>query len=112
MPAALIESVEITMAAQYLVDEITMGRYSTGDKSTFGPDTSKHRDKEDKPMKKRTFLKMSSAALTGAALSQVSACKQADKAVAPVGGMAATRLKNWAGNLEYSTENVVYPESV
>jgi xylitol oxidase len=26
--------------------------------------------------------------------------------------MAATKLTNWSGNLEYSTDNVVYPESV
>jgi alditol oxidase len=63
-------------------------------------------------MKKRMFLKMSSAALTGAALSPMSGCKQADTAVAPPSGPGAARLKNWAGNLEYSTENVVYPESV
>jgi xylitol oxidase len=63
-------------------------------------------------MKKRTFLKMSSAALTGATLSSMNACKQTDTAVAPTDGTATARLKNWAGNLEYSTENVVYPESV
>ncbi|MCI0389207.1 MAG: FAD-binding protein [Acidobacteria bacterium] len=58
-------------------------------------------------MKKRKFLKMSSTALTGAALSQMSGCKLPDTPVSqPV------RLKNWAGNLEYSTEKVVYPESV
>jgi alditol oxidase len=69
--------------------------------------TSGYRDKESKTMKKRMFLKMSSAALTGAALSPMSGCKQADPAVTQPG-----RLQNWAGNLEYSTENVVYPESV
>ncbi len=58
-------------------------------------------------MKKRMFLEMSSTALTGAVLSQMSGCKQSDTPVSqPV------RLKNWAGNLEYSTEKVVYPESV
>ncbi|MGH9766901.1 MAG: hypothetical protein ACREAB_05635, partial [Blastocatellia bacterium] len=39
-------------------------------------------------------------------------CKQVDTSVAPPGSRAAARLKNWAGNLEYSTGNVVYPESV
>jgi xylitol oxidase len=63
-------------------------------------------------MKKRTFLKISSAALTGATLSSMSGCKQTDTAVAPADGAATSRLKNWAENLEYSTENVVYPESV
>src|SRR5262249_19108642 len=61
---------------------------------------------------KRRFLKMSSAALTGAALSSMSGCKQTAPAVAPPGRPAEARLKNWAGNLEYSTGNVVYPESV
>jgi alditol oxidase len=63
-------------------------------------------------MKKRMFLKVSSAALTGAALSHINGCKQADTSVAPPGGQSAARLKNWAGNLEYSSGNVVYPESV
>jgi xylitol oxidase len=39
-------------------------------------------------------------------------CKQADTSVAPPGNQTGPRLKNWAGNLEYSTGNVVYPESV
>jgi alditol oxidase len=60
-------------------------------------------------MKKRTFLKISSAALTGATLSSMSACKQDDAAPS---GRATARLNNWSGNLEYGTENVVYPESV
>jgi xylitol oxidase len=76
------------------------------------PNTSGYRDKESKLMKKRIFLKMSSAALAGAALPHLNGCKQADSPVAPQGGQAAARLKNWAGNLEYSTGNVVYPESV
>ena len=63
-------------------------------------------------MKKRVFLKMSSAALAGTALSHLSGCKQADTSAAPPGGQEAVRLKNWAGNLEYGTGNVVYPESV
>jgi alditol oxidase len=63
-------------------------------------------------MKKRKFLKMSSAALAGAALPSMNGCKQTDTSVGPQSGLAATRLKNWAGNLEYNTGNVVYPESV
>ncbi len=62
-------------------------------------------------MKKRTFLKLSSAALTGATLVPISACKQDDSAATPA-SPATARLNNWSGNLEYSTENVVYPESV
>lgn len=63
-------------------------------------------------MKKRTFLKISSAALTGATLSSLTGCKQSDTAVAPQGSAKPPRLKNWAGNLEYSTDQVAYPESV
>jgi alditol oxidase len=63
-------------------------------------------------MKKRIFLKMSSAALAGAALPHLNGCKQVEAPVAPQGGQAAAKLKNWAGSLEYSTGNVVYPESV
>src|SRR5262249_14656734 len=80
--------------------------------STHIPNNSGFRDKESKTMKIRRFLKMSSAALAGAALSNMNGCKQVDKSVAPSGSQAATRLKNWAGNLEYGTGNVVYPESV
>lgn len=62
-------------------------------------------------MKKRTFLKISSAALTGATLSPMSGCKQDDAPVV-TRSAAGARLTNWSGNLVYSTENVVYPESV
>jgi len=51
-------------------------------------------------MKKRTFLKLSSASITGAVLSPILGCRKAE------------RLKNWAGNLEYSTDKVYYPSSV
>lgn len=54
-------------------------------------------------MTKRTFLKTSSALAGGAALSQIGACS----AVAN-----KEHLKNWAGNLEYSTGNVDYPTTV
>src|SRR5688572_15877787 len=54
-------------------------------------------------MNKRTFLKTSSALAGGAVLSRFAAC-------APKPGKE--HLKNWAGNLEYSTANVFYPKSV
>src|SRR5262245_32627267 len=38
--------------------------------------------------------------------------KQVDTSGAPPDSQVAARLKNWAGNLEYSAGNVVYPESV
>ncbi|MGH9842822.1 MAG: FAD-binding protein [Blastocatellia bacterium] len=63
-------------------------------------------------MKKRTFLKISSAALTGAALPSLTGCKQGDTTIAPPVSPKAARLNNWAGNLEYSTDSVAYPESV
>ncbi len=51
-------------------------------------------------MKKRTFLKLSSALMAAPILSPLTSWAQQ-------GG----RLKNWAGNLEYSTDNVYYPNS-
>src|SRR5829696_7531572 len=51
-------------------------------------------------VKKRTFLKLSSALITGAVLSPILGCRKGE------------RLKNWAGNLEYSTDRVYYPSSV
>src|SRR5262245_16638935 len=63
-------------------------------------------------MKKRTFLKMSSAALAGAALSHMNSCKRVDTSVAPPGSQAAARLKNWSSDVCSSDLNVVYPESV
>ena len=55
-------------------------------------------------MKKRTFLKFASAGLTGVALS---GCQKTNTPPA-----APAKLTNWAGNLEYSTANVAYPETV
>ncbi len=49
-------------------------------------------------MRKRTFLKMSSASIADAVFSRAWA--------------KGEKLKNWAGNLTYSTENVFYPESL
>ena len=52
-------------------------------------------------MEKRTFLKLSSSLLAGAPL------------LPSLGNLSfQEKLKNWAGNLEYSTTNVHYPTSV
>jgi xylitol oxidase len=59
-------------------------------------------------MKKRSFLKLSSAGIAGAILAPMTGCKQG----APPSAPAPEKLKNWAGNLEYSTVNVAYPETV
>ncbi len=62
-------------------------------------------------MKKRTFLKLSSAGITGAMLSS---CQQpsAPPPAAPAASPTPAKLTNWAGNLEYSTAKVAYPETV
>ncbi|MEP6948525.1 MAG: FAD-binding protein [Ginsengibacter sp.] len=54
-------------------------------------------------MDKRTFLKTSSVLAGGAALSRMVSCSPND---------SGEHLKNWAGNLEYSTGNVHYPKTV
>jgi xylitol oxidase len=51
-------------------------------------------------MKRKTFLKLSSALAATPLLSPITNWTQQE------------RLKNWAGNLEYSTSNVFYPRSV
>jgi xylitol oxidase len=51
-------------------------------------------------MKRKTFLKLSSALLTAPLVSSAGEWAQQE------------RLKNWAGNLEYSTDKVYYPKSV
>ncbi len=54
-------------------------------------------------MDKRSFLKTSSLLTGGALLAGFEACSsKQDK----------EHLKNWAGNLEYSTDNVHYPKTV
>ena len=59
-------------------------------------------------MKKRTFLKLSTAGITGAILT---ACQQ--PSAPPITSTPATeKLKNWAGNLEYGTAKVASPETV
>jgi alditol oxidase len=51
-------------------------------------------------MKKRTFIKLTSALMTA-------------PVIAPLASwMPDERLKNWAGNLTYSTDKVYYPETV
>jgi alditol oxidase len=52
-------------------------------------------------MNKRTFLKSTASILAGSVLSRFVACAPRDKPLA-----------NWAGNLEYSTDKVHYPETV
>lgn len=54
-------------------------------------------------MTKRTFMKTSAALAGGAALSPLTSCNP--KREGP-------HLKNWAGNLTYSTGNVHYPKTV
>jgi xylitol oxidase len=51
-------------------------------------------------MKKRTFLKLSSAFITGSIFSALNGCKQEEK------------QRNWAGNLEYSTDRLHEPKTV
>jgi alditol oxidase len=54
-------------------------------------------------MNKRTFLKLSSLLMTGPLLGNLSSCSPEKP---------ATKLKNWSGNLTYSTSNVFEPETV
>src|SRR6266487_1382409 len=51
-------------------------------------------------MKKRTFIKLSSALMAAPLILPFAAWAQEEK------------LKNWAGNLEYSTNKIYYPKSV
>lgn len=51
-------------------------------------------------MKRKTFLRLSSAAVAAPLISPLESWAQQE------------RLKNWSGNLEYSTDNVFYPKSV
>ena len=51
-------------------------------------------------MKRRTFIQLSSALTLAPMVSPFHAFAKDDK------------LKNWAGNLTYSTDNVFYPTSV
>lgn len=58
-------------------------------------------------MKKRDFLKLSSAMLTGAALSPMASCNTPKEK--PTEGSVIT---NWAGNITYSTTNIHEPKNV
>src|SRR4051794_26217072 len=51
-------------------------------------------------MKKRTFLKISSAVLTGTVLSPLMSCSDGEK------------QRNWAGNFEYSTRRIHAPKTL
>ena len=51
-------------------------------------------------MKRKTFLQLSSTLMAAPFISLVETWAQQEK------------LKNWAGNLEYSTDNIFYPKSV
>src|SRR3982750_1352468 len=51
-------------------------------------------------MEKRTFLKMSSAVLTGTVLSPLMSCSDGEK------------QRNWAGNFEYSTGRIHTPKTL
>ncbi|MEK7831069.1 MAG: FAD-binding protein, partial [Acidobacteriota bacterium] len=62
-------------------------------------------------MKKRAFLKVTSAGIAGAVLAPLTGCRQGVPPATPVTPQAE-KLKNWAGNLEYSTDKVAYPETV
>lgn len=63
-------------------------------------------------MKKRTFLKAASAGITGAVIAPLTGCQQPTAPTAAPATPAPEKLKNWAGNLEYSTDKVAYPETV
>jgi xylitol oxidase len=54
-------------------------------------------------MKKRTFLKLTSTLMTGAAFVNLSSCR---------GDKLPATLKNWAGNLTYQASNVFEPKSL
>jgi xylitol oxidase len=56
-------------------------------------------------MNKRTFIKLSSAMFASPLISRMFAWMPEDK-------MAADKLKNWAGNLEYSTESLYSANSL
>jgi len=56
-------------------------------------------------MKKRTFLKLSTAAITGAAFSPILSCTTGNKSDSVI-------LKNWAGNLTYHAIDLIEPATV
>lgn len=54
-------------------------------------------------MKRKTFIKLSSTLLATPFISSLGGCTPEEK---------KEKLKNWAGNLEYSTDNVFYPKTL
>ncbi len=58
-------------------------------------------------MKKRTFIKSTSAFVGGVLLAPYLGCSTKNPNT-----LETTPLKNWAGNLQYSTDKVLYPSSV
>jgi len=56
-------------------------------------------------MKKRSFLKLTSAALTGAALNPAVSCAVASES-------ESVNLKNWAGNLSYHASKLLEPATI
>ncbi|MEP6735704.1 MAG: D-arabinono-1,4-lactone oxidase [Chryseolinea sp.] len=62
-------------------------------------------------MKKRTFLKLSTALIAGAAYPPLMSCSsKQEKMVEAV--KEPTMIKNWAGNLTYSTSNLHEPTTI
>jgi len=57
-------------------------------------------------MNKRDFLKVSAAMLTGAAIVPVTSCKKPTEQI-----KSSTVIKNWAGNITYSTSNIYEPRN-
>lgn len=62
-------------------------------------------------MNKRTFLKTSSLLVSGSMLAPLQGCKP-DSSGGNQAQAGEEPLKNWAGNLTYSTGNVHYPKTV
>lgn len=63
-------------------------------------------------MKKRTFLKIASCGVAGAVFAPLTGCQRPGASPAAPAALTSEKLKNWAGNLEYSTGKVAYPETV
>jgi len=63
-------------------------------------------------MKKRTFLKIASCGVTCAVFAPLTGCQRPDAPPVAPATLTSEKLKNWAGNLEYSTGKVAYPETV
>lgn len=70
-------------------------------KETFGNEGTEIPYLYLKKMKRKTFIKLSSALMASPIISPLSG----------FGFNQQDRLKNWAGNITYSTDNVFYPET-